>query len=952
MRLRGPLLWLLLLAVARAAGAIVPNGYYVKDTASDTFYDIAAQRRTIVHDGVFTAADGWDFGSAYARKIYKFDRRDAYIATALAYDAANLYVAVEIQDDNVLEEPPGPAHWETHRGDAIEIYIDPNLSRDAVMQGVPGCSTLALQTAFNCDYVLAFTPSKLFYRFDTGTGGSTNQGSGVDDNTVLSWIKTSIDGTLNDPTPDRFWRAEVAIPWNRLGFASAPAHGSMIGVNVLVRERDDLVTCLGCADLSAWNVPFEPHRFFNFSGDGVFGPANYMRAYLVDPAEPNPPGAITDLAVPGAAGPWSGVVTFTAPGDDPNSGYCEHYAIRTSTNGSIGDDNAWNAATDYPNAFRPRKIGQPEVLELLGLAPGKSNFVSVRCVDHAGHLGPPSNPIAIVTQPAPADPHERGFARVSPQGRYLVWQSGAPIAGVGEHMTVSYRYFDTAWNYGIYNPNDPNGVTNWRTCSFDPNVCGLNALRAHMSALRANGVRVMRLFLEDIGIPNVPDPLLANGLPFLEEPASTTGAYFHPAAQDFLDQILQICRENDMYVILVPFDTYWYASRQGRRDYFPFANIDNSGVVGSNVDAFFTDPTARQAAKKRLEVIADWTLSYGVKVRDHPNILYVDLLNEWDGEWSSLAPTAPERMAYMQDVLAYARTVFPNHLLAASTNDWQLAQAKSDFLLNGASFDLLDIHTYTKAIRDPKATGSGDTEYTARGSLEANQMVRYYAGNAVSPRPVFVSEWGDIETYQSAYDAQWTSDVDTEQFRNISWTTLATGAANAGLRIPGPALASNGPQINDGMRAVLHALRRFIDRSGLDFRNHDQSNWDHLLSFTAPNQTVWAFGSFAVPNGMIYLMQDRRVAGGTVAGGVLTIRGLDAVEGQQLPVTFWDPANGQAPPTSRLASVSGGALQVVVPSFQGGLAVSVPEPLASLAGVAALAALLRMRALRAGGRSA
>lgn len=108
-----------------------------------------------------------------------------------------------------------------------------------------------------------------------------------------------------------------------------------------------------------------------------------------------------------------------------------------------------------------------------------------------------------------------------------------------------------------------------------------------------------------------------------------------------------------------------------------------------------------------------------------------------------------------------------------------------------------------------------------------------------------MTEVGHIETFQSAYDGTWTVDVDSDQYRNISWSILASGAAHPGLRFPAAALADTGPLLPQEMRDTHKALRSVLDGSGIDFANHSQANWDHNISFSAPGQTVWSTGSFA-----------------------------------------------------------------------------------------------------------
>jgi hypothetical protein len=203
-----------------------------------------------------------------------------------------------------------------------------------------------------------------------------------------------------------------------------------------------------------------------------------------------------------------------------------------------------------------------------------------------------------------------------------------------------------------------------------------------------------------------------------------------------------------------------------------------------------------------------------------------------------------------------------------------------------------------------------------------------------------VTEVGHIETFQSAYDGTWTVDVDSDQYRNIRWSILASGAAHPGLRIPGAALADTGPLLPQEMRDTHKALRSVLDGSGIDFSNHSQANWDHNISFSANGQTVSSTGSFAGEVGLVYLMQDLRDAGGTVSSGSLTVSELGVADSTELTVSFWDPADVSVALVVVSASSSEDDLAVSVPDFQNGLLTGSTIILAFLADVIFAPALM------------
>ncbi len=916
--------------VDQAQAAVAGNhGFYIKDTTSGyRFYDIAASKSSsITLNGSLTLAEGWDFDGDDVWTNYKFDRDDARMALLVRYDANHLYLGITIQDDNVMEVSGG-SNWETTLGDAVEIYVDPNLSRDSSFQ--------------SGDFTLVFTAGNTYFRYDEGTGGGTTWGGELD-GTVKSFYDTAVNGTLsNDSDTDVGWQAEVAIPWAKLG-TTAPSHGDLIGLNVVVLERDDGFSPLDGIGYSedGWDVPFENNRYYKFSGDGIWGPTNYFRVYFVDPSENTAPSRISNLTLAESAGPFSGVITLSAPGNNGSSGWCEGYQIRYSTAGPIWNETQWGDATEYVNAFRPRKAGNTEEFEIIGLTPDTWYWVSVRGLDHAGNLGGISNSLAFSTETAPSDTKDRGFARISPVGRYLMLQDGTPLIGIGDHIAASWTKTNTAWNARMYNPGT-GGLTNWRTCGGED--CGLDVIEDYFAnTLAANGVNVMRLFLEDLTYDTTAD----NGLTYLEFPASTTGENFHPAVQDFLDNVLQLAKQNDIYIILVLHDTFYYLDRINT--HFPFHQAVG-GIPGvTHPNHLFTNATASTAMEKRLETVAGWSMEGGqYTVATHPNILYVDLLNEWDStHWST--QDSSSRLSFMKSYASAARSHFPNHLLSASTVEWQPQFEKADFLLNGDGFDLIDIHTYTKANRDPKAAGSGDTDLTIRGSLEAHRMIRYYQGNSVGYRPVFVSEFAHIYNYASDYDGTWTIDDDIDHTHNHLWTSLAAGAATPGIRIPGPALGVYEILLPDGMRDDQAILSTYLNSTGIDFTTFHGRDWGHHLSISAPSQTIHPIGTFDKNEGIVYLMQDLRASSGTVSGATLTISGLSNTSAGQLKASFIDPYSASPVLSTQAVIVSNKSLALDLPDFTLGLAVeisAVPEPSRTLLAFSALGALAGLRAIR------
>ena len=103
-----------------------------------------------------------------------------------------------------------------------------------------------------------------------------------------------------------------------------------------------------------------------------------------------PPSAVTDLEAVAIDG-TSFELTWTAPGDDYNSGQATSYEIRHSPN-PIVNDAAWNLAIPLGSAPTPKPTGENETFVATGLAPGKSYFFGLKTSDELGNESGVSNP--------------------------------------------------------------------------------------------------------------------------------------------------------------------------------------------------------------------------------------------------------------------------------------------------------------------------------------------------------------------------------------------------------------------------------------------------------------------------------------------------------------------------------------------------------------------------------
>ena len=307
--------------------AITGNGYYHKETGSNfSFFDGMAEYKTPIIDGVI-GENEWN--TDLSRNIYKYDRDDNRIRYMFQYDSTNLYILIQVDDDHIWSDSGLPDEpWVTNQDDGVEIYIDPNNSRDAVLM--------------DTDRVIAFTVMGNSYRFDQGNNaGSTTYYGDIS----LIQRAVKINGTVNNPSDtDIGYVVETAIPWAHLG-GVIPTAG-YISLNIVVTEDDDGGPLSPNYDDSNWDQPFEVDRYFKWFADGLRGPANYARIYFLQNNDTVAPSTISNVALKNAS-PYSAMLTFTAPGDNLNVGESVKYQIRYSKNTAISTETEWNEATIF-----------------------------------------------------------------------------------------------------------------------------------------------------------------------------------------------------------------------------------------------------------------------------------------------------------------------------------------------------------------------------------------------------------------------------------------------------------------------------------------------------------------------------------------------------------------------------------------------------------------------------
>lgn len=882
-------------------------------------------------------------------------RDDGQIVIRMLYSTSGaqqgVFLSAQVRDENVWADGSGGGSgnsWEVEFDDSILFYFDPDRSRDEYMQGSDRCFGVNLGNMGDPVNGAARVRRMTFSQGD-GAGGRPGI---VIVPAGTAWAST-IQGTLNGGSADTGWTIELFLPWATLNMAP-PAHGDTIGMNFdLIFDNDggtrNFVSHIADPLPDRIVLPVfvddhvqGSHSSYSDSQAGVHGPVSYAEALFFDASVVTKPATIVDLSAENPSA-FGAKLRFTAPaGTTSGSGHAAGYAIRYA-NAPIVSELDWNAATEFANGYVPRLHATPALTELLrvaGLEPETTYYFAVRAIDHGGRLGDLSNPASITTLPMSGS-GDRGRVIPSPIGSMLVHEDGSPFVVVGEHLGLSWGYWRGLFPGPIW---DPVGM---QLLNFSVTTPYEGPPGPHFDALAAQGVNVLRIFIEYLGaFSQVSAPAMPTGRYWVEYPRGV----FNPDIRTFLHEVLAEAAARDMYLILSPFDTFAYPAifQQETPFYSGNCGVNGCGPLAS-LATFYQSADTLVMAKARFDQLIDW-------VQESPyadHVLGWEPFNEWDSGYWAQAYSEPGREtemrargAWLGELNRYVREQDPDRMVFSSSARRDPRGPGARALFYDRSFDVLAPHFYTNSSEEPINNPDPDTK--VRPAIENAMLTAYWLTHRIDRRPLLNGEWGMTNGKwplgYAFYQAAFTQAEDEAMYRTVLWSGLAAGQAGTGLRIVGTEL--EGPvalnSLTDSMRQVQATVAAFTSGNGFDWARFDARTLAGSVSATSPSKALLAWGSTDGSQGIAYVLQDGNASSGTVTDADLQIPGVEP--GTDYVVRFWDPdggASGQVAVASNVAVGSNGILSVTLPSFAEDLAVQfAPEPGASAQVAAALAALL------------
>ena len=185
--------------------------------------------------------------------------------------------------------------------------------------------------------------------------------------------------------------------------------------------------------------------------NGITMTGGRLNAYNSLESDTISPSKITDLAVASTT-INSALLSWTAPGDDDNTGKASRYEIRYSIS-PINDAN-WQSAVKVNSAIKPQAAGAVESLEAKGLEFSTNHYFAVKAYDNVGNPSALSNLANGTTKNASilfADNMENGINNWQPNG--LWHQETKRYSSAGK----SWAYNNGAPNYN-YDIGDNQGT--------------------------------------------------------------------------------------------------------------------------------------------------------------------------------------------------------------------------------------------------------------------------------------------------------------------------------------------------------------------------------------------------------------------------------------------------------------------------------------------------------------
>ena len=607
-----------------------------------------------------------------------------------------------------------------------------------------------------------------------------------------------------------------------------------------------------------------------------------------------------------------------------NGGSAYRYAVRYKEGSMAVNKDSWQNMTEFEQAYMPVSPGQWQEFDVIGLAPGKHYTFAVRAVDEQGRM---SDDI-LVTENDTKNDSRKPFVTVSPTGRSLMLSDGTPFVLVGETGLMPWLPLrglypgelcdehptgflinppaDSTWarakscssasgknklgedikgvwrNYSTedifyychFNSGEPGDIARLTPSDNPADNCryvypnrqlvspeakeGTGVAERYFKKLKANGVNVITVFVESLDLDA--SPIL------LDQKQNEVIT--------FLDNVLKLARENDVYMLFRLYDTFYYKDDNFKTDGRKWTDTlwaKNNGAA--HPDDFFEERlygTHKDRMKPLLE-----------RYRDDPNVFGWDIVNEIDNKERFNTASYEKRKKWLIEMSNFVQDMDRNHLVFYSFLTWdpkdstfyrasieatanELTGEKMDeakYLGMDAALayrlpniDMAVTHAYYAHVANPWESAPG---YSPQ--LEMARGISYGFHQIRDGRPMQDGESSpNSHLYRKGYgDGDFDENKDNQIFRDSAWLHFVSGGTGANLEWPADLRPKNQAtrdtinQLSDKKRSYLGTFKKAVD--GIKWRG-DKLKVDHYESSAGITVFVREDGS----NATIYVYNPDR----------------------------------------------------------------------------------------------
>lgn len=608
-----------------------------------------------------------------------------------------------------------------------------------------------------------------------------------------------------------------------------------------------------------------------------------------------------------------------APTRGRAGGSAKRYEIGVLEGNWPADENVWQHNWNIENAYQPAAPNALQAMEVIGLQPGKAYTIAIRAIDEVDR----ASQILTTGVTMPADPHP--FVTVSPTGRNLVFTDGRPFLVVGETGLMPWLPLRGLYTGDLCDEkpptNDPdfmatakpcgNGgkvrnyskekyfyichLSNGQTvnvtditafgkdtfygpqdnCEYAANKAGTSVKAveaiegpevagAYMKKLKAAGVNTLTVFIESLDL---------NVTPIIFEKNQ-------PDVFNFLDRMVELARDNEVYLVIRLYDTYYY-----RNKWFQTAWATRKNTP----EGFFEDDMYPIHQDRMRQLFSHVHPRTRTAYRDEPHILGWDLLNEIDNGERFNKASYEQHRKWVETMLDYARREAPRQLLFYSFLGWEPKDDASHYRANlkidadlayrvrGAQMAVP--HGYYARIANPYAD---PVTLDFEGPLELARGTTYGFYQIRDGRPLIDGESGPsplFVTEGNAFSGRFNSNIDLKRFMDVSWLHFGAGGAGASLQWPMDLQKSDRVnQIPPEKRAFLTTFKKHV--GDILWRGNHLQITQRKLGERAVQITRYDGRS-----ALVYLYNQDNVP-----VGEMTLSDLPPTSGR---VTVVNPANGR-----------------------------------------------------------